>query len=157
MIEEVERARTAIETTHLTELAGLAKGPTQRLDPSRRAATRKTLPEVKASLAESGDARAEGKRSNLDVLNCCVCLLEAAGDSQARNSAGAGGTAELFFFDGSDDGSFVHQDSGRIAAKGPDAEGKHRLSVPLFSSSFEEKQAQNRTWKPGLEERFSRS
>src|ERR1700747_1367609 len=105
---------------------------------------------MEGSLAQSGNARAEGKRSNLNVLNFCVCLLEAAGDGQAWNPARSGGAAELFFLDGGNDRSFVHQGNGRVAAKGPDAEGEHRLSVPRSSISFEAKQAQNRTWKPAL-------
>ena len=42
-------------------------------------------------------------------------------------------------------------------AEGPDAEGKHRLSVPRFSSSFEEKQAQNRTRRPAPGGSFPRN
>jgi hypothetical protein len=113
----------AIKMTHLAELVNLPECLAERLNPGRRAATRKTLPKVKASLAESGNAGPKRKRSNLDVLGFCVGLLQAAGNPQARDSAGSGGAAEFFFFDGGDDGGLVHEDDGRIAAEGPDAEG----------------------------------
>ena len=94
---------------------------------------------MESSLSESGNARPEGKRGNLDVLDFRVRLLEAAGDRLTGNSAGSGGTAKFFFFDGGDNGIVVHQNNRGIAAKGPDAEGEHRLSVPRSSISFEKK------------------
>ena len=82
---------------------------------------------MNSGLAQSGEARPERKRSDLDILDSCISLLKAANHGQTRNPPRTHGAAEFFLFDGSYDRSLVHQDDGGVTAEGPDAEGKHRV------------------------------
>src|SRR5947208_8592359 len=82
---------------------------------------------MNSGLAQSGEARPERKRSDLDILDSCISLLKAANHGQTRNPPRTHGAAEFFLFDGSYDRSLVHQDDGGVTAEGPDDEGKHRV------------------------------
>ena len=145
VLKKQERTASTVQLAHLAKLAGLAKCLAERVNPARRTSTRKALPKAKAALAQGGDPGAERKRGNPHILDFCVCLFEATSRSQTRNPTCSTGAAEFFFFDGRNDGVLVHQYDRGVAAEGPDAEGKHRFSVPRFPRSFEAKRAPNQS------------
>ena len=131
MLEEQEGSGCAIETANQTELSGLSKIPAERMGPSR-AGTGKGALETKPGLAQGGDGETARESGELNIGDSCVALLETAGNRETGNPTHTGRAAKLFFFNGGNDGGFVHEDGRRVAAKTPDAKSKHRVRVPRF-------------------------
>src|SRR5215472_15654413 len=138
-----EKGSDAIEAAELPDLGSLSKIAAQSVRPSGGGAG-KHVAEPKASLAQSRKGKPAGESSELYIGDSRIALLEAAGNRHSGNAAHAGGTAEFFFFDGGYDGSVIHQNGRGVSAKGPDAKGKHRLSVPRFPKAGARKRVRNR-------------
>ena len=149
MVEKQERAGGLVEPADLANLGRLAKRLAEGLNPGRRSYARKALPETKASFAQRGETGPEREGDNRHIPDRCVGLFEAAGHRQAWNPAAAGRTAELFLFHGSNDRSFVGQDGRRVAPEGPNAERKHRQSLPPVAKACEARRARIRPQEPG--------
>src|SRR5439155_27110061 len=97
-----------------------------------RAGTGESALETKPSLTQGGNRETARKSGELNIGDFRLALVETASNRETGNPAHAGRAAKFFFFNGGNDGGFVHKHGRRVAAKTPDAKSEHGVKEPRF-------------------------